>query len=584
MTPSSSTADRVHPRPIDSGEESWVFFRLRWLIAASTLRGMLRTARLRVSLLILLSALFWGSLFGLLHEAFTFVDSLHAEVISLLFNAFFSSLMVMLVFSTGILLYSGLYTTPEARLLLTLPVRSETIFSHKFQEAFWFSSWGFILLGSPMLTAYGVVRQAPWPYYLLLLPFMVAFVAIPATLGGIVCLALVAWMPRLRLHAVSIALGATLVAMIGLAWMALATPRADAMSAAWFEQVFSRLSITEQRMLPSWWLSSGIIEAAARAKDGSVARHQAEALRYLAVLVSNALMVQLVGRWVAGKLHRLGASQLVSEVPTRRKRRMSWFDEFLSRAGTDRGRPLRLLIVKDLRIFRRDISQWSQFVIFFGLLGLYFWNVRSFNYQHSYAAMIGFLNLAVVGLILSTFTTRFVFPMISLEGRRFWILGLLPVNRDQIVWSKFLFSFVGGIVPCCILVLLSDTMLGVGPELIAIHEVCCVVLCAGLSGIAVGIGARMPDLRETSPSKIASGFGGTLSLVISSLFIIAVVLVTAIPVHLRFAAAERGIDPARWLGTDRGVALGLAVAVLLGVAATVGPMLLGLRAFRRLEP
>lgn len=584
MTPSSSTADRVHPRPIDSSEESWVFFRLRWLIAASTLRGMLRTARLRVSLLILLSALFWGSLFGLLHEAFTFVDSLHAEVISLLFNAFFSSLMVMLVFSTGILLYSGLYTTPEARLLLTLPVRSETIFSHKFQEAFWFSSWGFILLGSPMLTAYGVVRQAPWPYYLLLLPFMVAFVAIPATLGGIVCLALVAWMPRLRLHAVSIALGATLVAMIGLAWMALATPRADAMSAAWFEQVFSRLSITEQRMLPSWWLSSGIIEAAARAKDGSVARHQAEALRYLAVLVSNALMVQLVGRWVAGKLHRLGASQLVSEVPTRRKRRMSWFDEFLSRAGTDRGRPLRLLIVKDLRIFRRDISQWSQFVIFFGLLGLYFWNVRSFNYQHSYAAMIGFLNLAVVGLILSTFTTRFVFPMISLEGRRFWILGLLPVNRDQIVWSKFLFSFVGGIVPCCILVLLSDTMLGVGPELIAIHEVCCVVLCAGLSGIAVGIGARMPDLRETSPSKIASGFGGTLSLVISSLFIIAVVLVTAIPVHLRFAAAERGIDPARWLGTDRGVALGLAVAVLLGVAATVGPMLLGLRAFRRLEP
>jgi len=584
MTPSPSTADRVSPRPIDSSEESWVFFRLRWLIAASTLRGMLRTARLRVSLLILLSALFWGSLFGLLHEAFTFVDSLHAEVISLLFNAFFSSLMVMLVFSTGILLYSGLYTTPEARLLLTLPVRSETIFSHKFQEAFWFSSWGFILLGSPMLTAYGVVRQAPWPYYLLLLPFMVAFVAIPATLGGIVCLALVAWMPRLRLHAVSIALGATLVAMIGLAWMALATPRADAMSAAWFEQVFSRLSITEQRMLPSWWLSSGIIEAAARAKDGSVARHQAEALRYLAVLVSNALMVQLVGRWVAGKLHRLGASQLVSEVPTRRKRRMSWFDEFLSRAGTDRGRPLRLLIVKDLRIFRRDISQWSQFVIFFGLLGLYFWNVRAFNYQHSYAAMIGFLNLAVVGLILSTFTTRFVFPMISLEGRRFWILGLLPVNRDQIVWSKFLFSFVGGIVPCCILVLLSDTMLGVGPELIAIHEVCCVVLCAGLSGIAVGIGARMPDLRETSPSKIASGFGGTLSLVISSLFIIAVVLVTAIPVHLRFAAAERGIDPARWLGTDRGVALGLAVAVLLGVAATVGPMLLGLRAFRRLEP
>jgi ABC-2 type transport system permease protein len=231
MTSPPAVRDGSPHRLISSGEESQLFLRLRWLIASSTLRDMLRTARLRVSLVILLSALFWGSLFGLFHEAFTFVDSLHAEVISLLFNAFFSSLMVMLVFSTGILLYSGLYTTPEARLLLTLPVRSETIFAHKFQEAFWFSSWGFILLGSPMLTAYGVVRHAPWPFYLLLLPFMVAFVAIPATLGGIACMAMVAWMPRLRLQALGITLTAAVLAVVGLAWMALASPRADAMSA-----------------------------------------------------------------------------------------------------------------------------------------------------------------------------------------------------------------------------------------------------------------------------------------------------------------------------------------------------------------
>jgi ABC-2 type transport system permease protein len=152
------------------------------------------------------------------------------------------------------------------------------------------------------------------------------------------------------------------------------------------------------------------------------------------------------------------------------------------------------------------------------------------------------------------------------------------------VWSKFLFSFVGGIVPCCVLVLLSDTMLGIAPWLIALHEVCCVVLCAGLSGIAVGIGARMPDLREISPSKIASGFGGTLSLVISSLFIIAVVLVTAVPVQLRFAAEERGFASTGWTAADRGVALGLTVAIVLGLVATFLPLFLGLRAFRRLEP
>lgn len=259
-------------------------------------------------------------------------------------------------------------------------------------------------------------------------------------------------------------------------------------------------------------------------------------------------------------------------------------------AGTAAGRPLRLLVVKDLRLFRRDISQWSQFVIFFGLLGLYFLNVRSFNYNNTYASMIGFLNLAVVGLILSTFTTRFVFPMISLEGRRFWILGLLPVHRDHIVWSKFLFSFVGGLLPCCGLVLLSDVMLGLSSRTILIHEIACLMLCLGLSGIAVGLGARMPDLREPSPSKIASGFGGTLSLVISSLFIMVIVVVAALPTHLFLvshafgAAGDRSGAALAWAAGPGGTIVSMALVVAIGLLATFVPLFLGLRSFRELEP
>jgi ABC-2 type transport system permease protein len=201
--------------------------------------------------------------------------------------------------------------------------------------------------------------------------------------------------------------------------------------------------------------------------------------------------------------------------------------------------------------------------------------------------------VAVVGLILSTFTTRFVYPMISLEGRRFWIIGLLPVHRDQIVWSKFVFSLVGGLVPCCVLVLLSDSMLGIGWPLLLQHELCCLMLCMGLSGIAVGLGARMPELRESSPSKIASGFGGTLSLVVSSLFIMAVVIVAAIPAHAGSAnilLSARGAGPSVplggfliWAASPWGTATFLAAMVALGLVATFVPLMLGLRAFRRLE-
>ncbi len=575
-------------RLLSPDEEARLFVRLRVTLIWETVRGMLVGSRLRLSLVVLLSLLFWFALYGLFAEAFTFLGSLHVDVVPLLFNAFFSSLMVMLVFSMAILLYGGMYQSPEAKLLLTLPVRAETIFMHKFRESLWFASWGFVLLGSPMLVAYGVVREAPWTYFMLILPLMLAFVMIPAALGGIACMALVGWLPRMRLHALSIAITASCVGLVWLGWTFLSQPRLDVMSTAWFERTFARLAITEQKLFPSWWLSSGLLEAARPPERGQVSGFL-EAMKFLSLLIANAMVLQLASAWLARAVYRQGFSHLASEVPARRRRKSVWIDRLLLGDDAAVGRPLRLLLVKDLRLFRRDIAQWSQFLIFFGLLGLYFLNLRSFNYHTAYASMIGFLNLAVVGLILSTFTTRFVFPMISMEGRRFWVLVLLPVQRDQIVWSKFFFSFVGGLLPCAGLVFLSDSMLGLEWHLVAQHEYCCLLLCLGLSGIAVGLGAKMPDLRESSAAKISSGFGGTLCLVVSSMYIMIVVVVAAVPTHLFLLS--RALGPSiiaadgflAWLAGPWGAAASLAIITTLAFLATVVPLHTGLRAFRQLE-
>jgi len=254
--------------------------------------------------------------------------------------------------------------------------------------------------------------------------------------------------------------------------------------------------------------------------------------------------------------------------------------------------PMRLLTLKDLRIFRRDPVQWSQFLIFFGLLLLYFVNIRRFSYDVVYIGwvnMVSFLNLAVVGLLMSTFTTRFIYPMLSLEGRRFWILGLMPISRDTILWSKFFFAVGGATLPCCGLVLLSDIMLRVAPMVLVSHQLTCVILCVGLAGIAVGLGARLPNLREQSPSRIAAGFGGTLNLVVSALYIVAVVLLTAMPMHFYLAThGNRAMEVlCRKIPLDTWLlwwlSAGTLASVGLGVVATAVPLAIGIRAFRKLE-
>jgi len=243
-----------------------------------------------------------------------------------------------------------------------------------------------------------------------------------------------------------------------------------------------------------------------------------------------------------------------------------------------------------LRLFRRDPLRWSQFLIFFALLGLYFVNVRRFHYGEpldSWMTLIGFLNLGVVGLIQSTFTTRFIFPMISMEGRCFWILGTLPMNRDLIIWGKLVFAAFVSVVPCSALILLSDFTLKIAertPWLAVIHQLLCWSICIGLSAIAVGLGAKFPNRGESSPAKIAAGFGGTLNLVVSACFIIVSVIITAIPSYYWVAAGSHGTSSMWVLGSTSLMVTAVGISLLLGLDATLLPLRIGLVAFRKLEP
>ena len=137
-----------------------------------------------------------------------------------------------------------------------------------------------------------------------------------------------------------------------------------------------------------------------------------------------------------------------------------------------------------------------------------------------------------------------------------------------------------------VLVFLSDLMLGMSPVMIALHVGMVAVLCMGLSGISVGLGARLPNLRETDPSKIAVGFGGTLNLLVSLVFIFAIVTALAVPCHLYFLGQENP-DTTRLALSHDGFRFWLTVAIVvslvIGAVGTIVPLRIGIKAFQRME-
>jgi ABC-2 type transport system permease protein len=345
------------------------------------------------------------------------------------------------------------------------------------------------------------------------------------------------------------------------------------------QQLVGQFALAQGPVSPNHWLSQGL-QATARGDLG-------RAGYFLALVWSNGLLLYVLITWASTRLYRRGFDRMATGGSLRRRYGGAWLDQTLSALVGFLDRKTRLLIVKDFRTFRRDPAQWAQVLIFIGLMVLYFANVRHFYQEDigTYSNGVSVMNLAATALLLCAYTGRFIFPMLSLEGRKFWILGLLPFERERLLWGKFAFSATWSLLTAMFLVVFSDWMLGLPTSVLAAHALTVVVLALGLSGLSVGLGASMPNFRESDPSKIAVGFGGTLNLIVGLLFLLLVLACMAAPWHLamwqvQVASLHNEVPhtiSSWWL------TLGMSAGVLMGIAAVILPLRIGARALKRME-
>jgi ABC-2 type transport system permease protein len=190
----------------------------------------------------------------------------------------------------------------------------------------------------------------------------------------------------------------------------------------------------------------------------------------------------------------------------------------------------RALLVKDARMFWRDTTQWGQSVLLLGLLGVYLMNLRQFTGQLTnpyWIHLVAYLNLGACSLNLAMLTTRFVYPQFSLEGQRLWIVGMAPMGLGRVVRIKFWLAACTSLSMSLGLMILSCCLLRMSWDQIAFFCGVIVVMAFTLNGLATGMGVLYPNFKESNPSKIVSGFGGTFCFVLSFLYILVSVLLLA---------------------------------------------------------
>src|SRR5262249_38765513 len=158
---------------------------------------------------------------------------------------FFLSLLVMLFFSTGIIVYTGLFQSREAAYLLTTPASADRIFAYKFMEAIAFSSWGFLLLGSPMMVAYGIAVQAPASFFVMFFAYLIFFVVIPGCVGAWAAILAALLLPRRPATVLILAVVVFAVLAVVLGWRVSQTP-GQPLSDEWLGGLLERLEFSQQ--------------------------------------------------------------------------------------------------------------------------------------------------------------------------------------------------------------------------------------------------------------------------------------------------------------------------------------------------
>ncbi len=534
-------------------------------------------SKLKIVVVLSFATGFWVGLFAMFFEGFHFLSSNHPDladyVMDILLALFFLSLTVMLVFSNGIISFGSLFRAKETEFLLAQPLRRESVFGYKFGESILFSSWAFLFLGTPLMFAYGICQGLPVSFYLVTLGFFVVFLFIPAALGTICALLVGAYFPRTRKGAIVLALA--VIALVGAIQTArvLSTGGAGRLYTTQFMvKILDKFQFSQSPIMPSYWVAEGI--AAAREQDWKGVAF------YFNLILSNSIFLCWLAGMIARRSYYRGWNLCQGMGWSRRSVRGGILERLLPEWLFGTHQTLRLLLIKDFRTFFRDPVQWSQCMVFFGLLGVYFLNLRTLSYDlrdDIWKRMIAFLNLGATSLTLSTFTSRFVYPQLSLEGRRFWVVGMAPISRRSLMMGKFLFAMVGSVILSESLILVSSVMLKLGWEFTLFQCATLVGVCGGLSGLSVGLGAIYPNFREDNPSKIVSGFGGTLNLVVSLFFVTLVIMLEALPYYL---AARRHID---FEGQRQATQMAFVIVLGLSAAMAALPLHFGMKAFRRME-
>ncbi|MFQ6046150.1 MAG: hypothetical protein ACE5PT_07315 [Gemmatimonadales bacterium] len=520
---------------------------------------------------------FWLAVFGVLFRVLRYfrgVEEIGPLLAGKLLGLVLLSFLAVLLLSNVITALSSFFLAKDLDLLVSAPVDGLSLYLAKLGETLIHSSWMVALMAVPIFAAYGVVYGGGW----LFAPFVVAvflpLLVIPAVVGTATTLVLVNVFPARRTRDLLsiIAIGAAGGVVL---FFRIVRPEQLARPEG-FQNLLDFITVLRtptSPFLPSEWATDAVMGYLVGSVDPL----------YVVLLWSTAGAFVVMGAILNSALFPTGFSKSQEGAERFVK---GWFwrgvlDPVL--------RPLtvakREFIIKDIKLFFRDTTQWSQLILLGVLVVIYLFNIRALplftgeQVPFFLVTVVSFLNLGLAGFVLASIAARFIFPSISLEGRQMWLLRSSPLDLRALLWSKYWTGTVPLLILALAITVFTNVILRATPFMMAVSTATIVLLTLAISAMALGFGALYPQFETENAAQIPTSFGGLVFMMTTIALLAAVIVVEAVPVYTYLRASWVGV-PVRMSPVMIGSFA--AVVAICGVA-TVLPLKVGLKKMEGFE-
>jgi len=541
-----------------------------------------RGGRMRLGAVVALGLAFGAAVFTFFYRALAYFLSipefgpvLTYKLLGMVFITFFS----ILLFSNIVTSLSTFYLSRDLERMVAAPIPLRHLFYARFVETLIDSSWMMVLFALPAFLAYGIVHGTGPLFYVATALTLPPFLVIPAVIGVSITTVLVNVFPARRTKDILLLLAVVSVACLYMLFRLIRPERlVNPEGFADFSAFLQAMQTPDSSFLPSTWATE-ILFPLLGLRAGTP-------LFYYLLLATTAAVALMAGEALVSRTFLFGWTKAQEGRQARLTLKPLW-ERGLAAATVFFAPSTRIIVIKEVKTFFRDTSQWSQLILLGALVVVYVYNFSVLPFGNNplvtfyFKNVIAFVNLALAAFVVASVAARFVYPSVSMEGRAFWIMKTGPVAASDIWWAKFWTGAVPLFVLGEILVLATNTYLDVVPFMMWLSAGTLFAMIFSIVALALAVGVTYPNFDADNAAKVASGGGGLIYMVLCMSFIGAVVVLEAWPVYVIFSSHRyhTAISPA----TQVSVVLSLLAVAALTVSVFAGSVRYGIRQLERIE-